>query len=165
MVCVLCKQEVEPQKDPDGSIVDNFWQHKDLSLKAKPCQGLGANLHSGLPSGNDDVEEWIELDDLAPDGDFTKNVEFIGDAMSIWDSPDGAERGARLKLPSLEVIVHRHIDYPKDTWLCSCYAIKLERAPLESKDLEFAKTEALNLVFSRIEKMRNELYQAYQESL
>lgn len=50
------------------------------------------------------------------------------------------------KLNKLKVSIHRHIHYPKDQWLCSCYLLNLDKVELMNKDTEKAQNEALNLV-------------------
>lgn len=47
----------------------------------------------------------------------------------------------------IRISVHRHIDYPPDTWLVSVYGlIDIDRRMLAAKDVEGAQGEALELM-------------------
>lgn len=54
------------------------------------------------------------------------------------------------ELYKLKLSIHRHIYYPKDQWLCSCYLLNIEKAELMNKDTEKAKQEALNIIKNKL---------------
>ena len=54
------------------------------------------------------------------------------------------------QLAKLKVTIHRHIHYPKDQWLCSCYLLNIEKVELMNKDTDKAKQEALNLIKNKL---------------
>jgi hypothetical protein len=56
------------------------------------------------------------------------------------------------KAGNLRLTLHRHIHYPKDTWLLSC-APFFDKRVLLSKDIVEAKSEALSLVRPEIQKV------------
>ena len=49
-----------------------------------------------------------------------------------------------IKLKYLKISVHRHIDFEKDEWLCSCYQLQVINKLLKSKNIISAKNEAIN---------------------
>ena len=59
--------------------------------------------------------------------------------------------------PSLRIIVHHHIDSPKDAWLVSCYDLRVERMPLASEGLESAQVETLTAIRAHVRKLETEL--------
>lgn len=63
---------------------------------------------------------------------------------------------SELKLSRFRFVIHRHIDYPKDVWLSSCYGLFTQRE-LKNKDLDKAKIEAVNIVKKILNKTLSEL--------
>ena len=61
------------------------------------------------------------------------------DRMKSWDPPKVEESSVRFG--RFKLSVHRHIHYPKDTWLASC-AYLFDRHELTSKDIVEAKCQA-----------------------
>lgn len=47
------------------------------------------------------------------------------------------------------VVVTRHVGYGPDAWVMSCYDLGMNLVPLEAKDIEKAKVEALGIVRAR----------------
>lgn len=58
-------------------------------------------------------------------------------------------RVLEIKVGSLVVIVHRHIDHESDIWVLTC-APWFNKTPLKHKELEAAKAEALVSVSVKI---------------
>ena len=50
-------------------------------------------------------------------------------------------RSSEIRFGEFNLIVHRHIHYPKDMWLASCAYI-FDQVELYSKNLDEAKTQA-----------------------
>ncbi len=55
------------------------------------------------------------------------------------------------------LVVHRHIHYPKDMWLASCYPNVFSQLELASKDIEGAKCQAKAMLQAILEKAVAEL--------
>jgi hypothetical protein len=51
-----------------------------------------------------------------------------------------------MRLGWMEVTVTRHVDFPDDAWVLRTLPPFLDLSPLESKDLEHAKHEAMTVV-------------------
>ena len=68
--------------------------------------------------------------------------------MIVWKEED--KRVHHCKIQNIIVSVHGHIDYPKDTWLVSCYPLGISKVGLNNKELEKAKIEALYFIKKRL---------------
>jgi len=73
--------------------------------------------------------------------------------MSVeWKNVTSYSRGEKDRTPRVwdarigqfRLSVHRHIYFKPDVWLCSCHGI-CDCQPLESKDIDQAKVEALQM--------------------
>lgn len=64
---------------------------------------------------------------------------------------------SELKTKSMRIAVHRLIGYGPDQWLMSCYGIDMVQVELESKDINYAKKEAIEIVKHILEKRLREL--------
>ena len=51
----------------------------------------------------------------------------------------------KLNLGDLNLLVHRHRDYPADMWLATCYGA-FEHRQLKAKDIEAAQREAVKIL-------------------
>lgn len=59
---------------------------------------------------------------------------------------------------TMDIVVHRHIDYPPDAWLVSVRPdIGISRKQLRATDAEAAKAEALETVRAYLAKLLKEL--------
>lgn len=52
---------------------------------------------------------------------------------------------SKRKLGRFKLSIHRHIDYPPDAWLATCYGV-FDRVELKPKDLTLAKGQATAMV-------------------
>lgn len=57
----------------------------------------------------------------------------------------------------LSITVTRLHGAPQDEWYMNCYDIRLGTIPLENKELEAAKQEAIHIVQRRLELMLNDV--------
>ena len=79
-----------------------------------------------------------------------------------WEDISSYSRNDKERIPSvwqidiggLSLCVHRHIHYPKDSWLFSCDLL-FDKYELDSKNIDEAKDEAINLVKIKIEHIYN----------
>ena len=62
-----------------------------------------------------------------------------------------------LELNNLRIVVHRHINFDKNDWACSCYNLKVECKLLRSKNIDNAKMEAINYLTTLSRKIYKEL--------
>ena len=60
----------------------------------------------------------------------------------------------------MRIAVHRHIDYPPDTWLVSVNGVDIKQKPLVATDQETAKLEALSIVRIALARMLAEISDA-----
>lgn len=79
--------------------------------------------------------------------------------MKWWEDETTYSQNDKKRIPSifvfyagkLRIVVHRHIHYPEDQWLLSCYGI-FDKYKLSHKDIKDAKNEALRIVKEEMEK-------------
>ncbi len=64
--------------------------------------------------------------------------------------------GHRIVSGDLDILVHRHIDYEPNVWLCSVRGI-MEKRVLLSPDLEKAKAEAFSVIETHAKRILNSL--------
>jgi uncharacterized protein YktB (UPF0637 family) len=62
-----------------------------------------------------------------------------------------------LGLDNLKISVHRHLNFDKNEWVCSCYNLKVENRLLKSKNIDNAKIEAINYLTALSRRMYKEL--------
>lgn len=56
---------------------------------------------------------------------------------------DGTIKGSRLQFGRYELVVHRHIDHEPDQWLCSCYALGVDRKPIGGRGIPLDNAKEL----------------------
>jgi hypothetical protein len=66
-------------------------------------------------------------------------------------------RVLELRLPLLHVRVHRYLGADPSVWFLSCHQLNIVQETLGSKDLEFAKAEALDIVHKHLARMLREV--------
>jgi len=64
----------------------------------------------------------------------------------IKKTRDGIIDSCSIKFNEIEIMIHRHIHYKKDDWLCSCRGFNFSRILLKNKDIKKAQKEGLSLV-------------------
>ncbi|UCE64934.1 MAG: hypothetical protein JSU85_08590 [Candidatus Zixiibacteriota bacterium] len=66
------------------------------------------------------------------------------DRKKRYDNPEIVS--SEIYLGMFRLNVHKHIDYPKNIWLASCYPDIFKCRELKNKDLEKAKPEAVEIL-------------------
>ena len=69
------------------------------------------------------------------------------------EKPDSYE----LETESVKISVHRHIHHDPDTWLISCYDVRIVQRELKSKIDLHARNEALKMVKNKLKSMLDSL--------
>jgi hypothetical protein len=69
----------------------------------------------------------------------------------------------QLKVDDLIIRVHRHIHYPKDTWLLSSSKLDIDHHELRAKDIKEAQEEALDIARKGVENLVEELEQIQRQ--
>jgi hypothetical protein len=68
-----------------------------------------------------------------------------------WKDERGGDGGIHnLQIPSMNLTVHRHIDYEPDQWIFSCYQLGIQHHELKAKELAAAKSEAVAFAKGRL---------------
>jgi hypothetical protein len=88
--------------------------------------------------------------------------------MKSWKDITTYSRGETERIPriweieacGIRISVHRHIHYPKDTWLLTCLPF-FDCRELSSKDVELAKQEAIFEVVGKFRDLADCLHDAF----
>ncbi|QWU14364.1 hypothetical protein SAMN04487895_101669 [Paenibacillus sophorae] len=80
--------------------------------------------------------------------------------MIEWKDKSSYSRNDKEKVPNcwlallngIDVKIHRHIYYPKDTWLMSSDFMQIKQQVLENTDDELARQEAIEKIKTKIEE-------------
>lgn len=91
--------------------------------------------------------------------------------MINWVDVSSYSRGDEDRIPSswmcklgeVDVRVHRHIHYGKETWLTSSQFLRFNNVKLNDTEIKVAKTAALNLAKRQIKKRIGCLQEALSE--
>lgn len=67
------------------------------------------------------------------------------------------------KLEKVDVRVHRHIHYGKDTWLLSSRFLNMEKLVLDNSEIELARREAIDVIKNNINRKIVELQDAMKQ--
>ncbi len=55
------------------------------------------------------------------------------------------------------IVIHRHMDYEPDVWLCSVSDLEIEKHVLKAKDVPAAQVEAVKFVKEYVNKLAVDL--------
>jgi len=89
------------------------------------------------------MNEWKDI------STYTKNDEER--IPSIWE----------LRVGKVRLLVHRHLHYEEDQWLMSVHGdVSVTNSPLLKKDVDEAKREAIQAMFTSLDRMARE-FRAY----
>lgn len=91
---------------------------------------------------------------------FLKTADLRKPMKKQWqdETRNGVVVASRLKLRSLEMSIHHHMDYPASAWLLTCHQIDLTRNELgDGIGLEAAKKIAIARVMAHVNAFREDL--------